>query len=369
MPRPRRPENRGLPARWQHHHGAYFYQVPPGLEHQWDGKRKFRLGATLPEAYKVWAERLGSLDKAHTIGQLLDRYALEVVPTKAPDTRRHHVLCIKRLRVQFNDWPLAALKPRHVYAYIDARTKNVRQPDGTVKKVKAPTAARREIEVLSHAFTKAVEWGYIDSHPFKGEVRVDNPPPRDRYVEDWELLECLKLESRRKKGSVRAAQAYLRIKLLTGMARGDLLRLQPGRDFKDDGIHIQRHKTAKSTGKRTIYAWNDDLRAAVADALAARPVDISPWLFCTLKGECYIDEETGRAGGWESLWRGFMDRVLAETKVTQRFHEHDIRAKTASDAEDLEHARALLSHANSNTTRRIYRRKAEVVKPLKVGSQ
>lgn len=67
------------------------------------------------------------------------------------------------------------------------------------------------------------------------------------------------------------------------MARGDLLRLRPAVDFKEDGIHVQQHKTAGRTGKRTSYTWNDDLRAAVAEALAARPVDISPWLFCTLK--------------------------------------------------------------------------------------
>jgi hypothetical protein len=47
MPRPRRPENRGLPSRWRFDHGAYYYQVPIGAEGAWDGKRTFRLGKTL----------------------------------------------------------------------------------------------------------------------------------------------------------------------------------------------------------------------------------------------------------------------------------------------------------------------------------
>jgi len=51
---------------------------------------------------------------------------------------------------------------------------------------------------------------------------------------------------------VLAIQAYMRLKLMTGMARGDLLRLQASH-IKDDGIHIQHHKTSGSTGKRTIY--------------------------------------------------------------------------------------------------------------------
>lgn len=353
MPRRRLKENDGLPKRWKLHHGAYYYLVPIGLESAWDGKKKFRLGATLPEAYAVWAERVGRLDKIRTVDQLLDQYAIEVIPTKAPSTRTQNLTALKPLRQNLGTAPLAKLKPPIIYGYVRHRGKE------------AKTGALREIEVLSHALTKAVEWGYIDAHPFAWQMRFESDSPRDRYVEDWEIEECLSIQARRKKGSVRAAQAYIRLKLLTGMARGDLLRLRPGVDFKEDGIHIQRHKTAKKTGKRTVYLWTDELRAVVAAAITARPVDISPWLFCTLKGECYINEETGRAGAWESLWANFMARVMKETKVTESFHEHDIRAKAASDAETLEHAQALLSHADPKTTKRIYRRKAERVKPLR----
>jgi integrase len=60
-----------------------------------------------------------------------------------------------------------------------------------------------------------------------------------------------------------------------------------------------------------------------------------------------------------------MDRVLDETKVKERFTEHDIRAKAASDAETLEHAQKLLAHADSKITDRVYRRKPEKVRPLR----
>jgi integrase len=351
MPPKRKPENRGLPVRWQFIHGAYYFRVPPGLESLWDGKQTFRLGKTLSDAYKVWADRLGAVERTNTIAQLLDRYLLEVVPTKAPKTQIDNVQQIKKLRAVFGKLRLVGLKPQMVYEYVSKRT--------------AKVAAHREIEVLSHAFTKAVEWGYLDRHPFKGEVRLKGESARDRYVEDWEIVECLALPSKRKKGSVQAIQASIRIKLLTGMARGDLLRLEPARHFKEDGIHIQRHKTASSSGKRTIYEWTTELRAAVDMALAARPVDIAPWLFCTRFGKCYINEEKGTAKGWDSMWQDFMARILKETKVTERFTEHDLRAKCASDAESLEHARALLSHADGRLTERIYRRKPERVKPLR----
>lgn len=350
MPRARNPENRGLPLRWKREHGAYYYQVPPGSESAWDDKKKFRLGASLPEAYKVWAERIGTIDGAKKIGELLDRYLLEVVPLKKPTTQNHNRVAIKPLRAVFERVGLNDLKPRHVYQYIDKR-------GGTI-------GARREIEVLSHAFTKAVEWGYIDRHPFIGQVRFSNEKPRTRYVEDWEIVECLALKPRRKSGSVLAAQAYIRITLLTGLRRGDLLRLTIS-DLREDGIHVTPGKTENTTGKRLIYGWSEQLREAIKMAKMVRPVPLSPFLFCNRYGECYFNEETGRAGGWESLWRNFSSRIMAETKVSESFTEHDLRAKCASDAASLEHARQLLAHADSKITERVYRRKPTLIEPLR----
>ncbi|MEH6434346.1 tyrosine-type recombinase/integrase [Massilia sp. DD77] len=352
MPRKRRKENVGLPARWVSEHGAYYYQVPRGLEDRWDGKRKFRLGASLPEAYSEWARRLEQVDGAKTIGALLDRYALEVIPTKSTRTQVENNRAVRSLKAVFGEAPLTWIRPQHVYQYADKRRA-------------APVAANRAIDVLSHAFTKAVEWGYIDRHPFKGEVRLAGEKPRDRYVEDWEIVECLSLDSKRTKGSVAMIQAYIRLKLLTGLRRGDALRLTCA-DLREDGIHVTPRKTEGSSGRRLIIEWTPELREAVATAKAIRPVDISPWLFCTRKGEGYFDEEKGTASGWDSMWQRFMARVLDETKVKERFTEHDLRAKCASDAETLEHARALLAHADSQITQRVYRRLPERVQPGKI---
>jgi integrase len=254
-------------------------------------------------------------------------------------------------------------KPQLIYKFVDARSKKKGDPkSGRVKG--GMSAAHREVELLSHAFTKAVEWGYVDRHPFKGEVRLKGEKPRTRYVEDWEIVEALRLVPHRKKGSVLMIQAYLRLKLLTGLTQGDLLRLQPDRDFKEDGIHNVRHKTALVNGKETIYQWTDQLREAVEMAYEARPKKDSKFLFCIKTGQGYINEELGRSSGWKSMWQRFMERVMNETKVTEWFTEHDLRAKVGSDADSIEHAQALLAHADSSTTKRIYRRKAELVMPL-----
>lgn len=219
-------------------------------------------------------------------------------------------------------------------------------------------AANREMQTLSHAFTKAVEWGYISRHPFKGQVVMGGEKPRTRYIEDAEIIEALSLEPKPNDG-VQAIQAYIRLKLLTGMRRGDLLRLRFDEHIRDDGIHV----TTNKTGKPIVYEWNDDLHAVIEMAKQCRPVDISPFLFCTKRGKGYLNEETGEAEGWSSMWHRFMRRVLDETQLKQRFTDHDIRAKVSSDAAELDHARALLAHADSRITQRVYRRKPERVKP------
>ena len=68
-------------------------------------------------------------------------------------------------------------------------------------------------------------------------------------------------------------------------------------------------------------------KALICSGLSSGAVDIGPWLFCNKFGKSYIDEETGEASGWDSIWGRFMDRLLAETKVKERFTEHDLRAK------------------------------------------
>ncbi len=361
MPKIRRSENKGLPERWRIKHGAYFYRVPPGLEKLWDNKKEFRLGSSLVEAYREWSRRLGETDRKETLSQLFDRYLLEVTPTKAAASQTQDALQAVALRKVFGSTRINDLTPQDVYRYVDQRSKKSVNENG--KTVGGPTVARQEKAFLSAACTKAVKWGYVENHPFKGEVVLEGETPRDRYVEDWEIVEFLSLGSRRKKGSVKVIHAYTKLKLLTGMAKSDLLRIEMGH-LKDDGIHNQRHKTKKSTGKRTIYEWTDALREAVDEAKASRPV-LSSFLFCTKRGRGYFDEKTGKASGWDSMWQRYMDRVLHETKVTERFTEHDLRAKCASDAKSAEHASKLLAHADIKTTNRIYRRKPERVQPLK----
>lgn len=342
-PKSRLSENKGLPARWRFKHGAYYYRPPAELAELWDGKKKYRLGKTLTEAYRTWAERLEVYADAKTMAELLDRYALEVIPLKAHKSQESNNISIRKLKPVFGHMPIEAVKPKHVYQYRDLRGKE------------GKTAANRDIEVLSHCFTKAIEWGLCEHHPIKGKVRKFSTPPHRRYVEDWEIQEALKVASP-------FIKAYVRLKLLTGLRRGDMLSIKVS-DLKEEGIHITPRKTAHSTGKKMIIEWTFELRDSVKEIMRLRKKIVSIWLFHTNRGQPYI-KENATADGFDSIWQRFMKKVLENTELKERFTEHDLRAKVASDIES-EHARQLLGHANTGITERVYRRKTEVIRPVK----
>lgn len=342
-PKPRNQENKKLPPRWRKKHGAYYYRVPPGLEHLWDGKKEYQLGKTQAEAYRNYSERVIEPTEAHTIAELLLRYSWEIVPHKAEKTKESNLHSIRMLTAVFGKMPIEALTPQDVYRYLDERGK------------KSKVGANHDFAVLSHAYTMAIKWGLCRFHPTKGIVQKHAIQPRNRYVEDWELEEVLKVASP-------FLAVYINLKLLTGQRKGDLLSIQLS-DLIDEGILIKPRKTASSTGKTIIIEWDNDLRDAIEDIKDLPSKVSSIWLFHTRKGQPYIKPD-GNTSGFDSIWQRFMHKALEETELKEKFREHDLRAKTASDIE-AEHARQLLGHSNMAMTQRVYRRKPERVKPAR----
>jgi integrase len=141
-----------------------------------------------------------------------------------------------------------------------------------------------------------------------------------------------------------------------------LIRLS---DLTETGIMVRPHKTINTKRTARIFEWTPALKLAVEQAKAARPIDISPWLFCTREGQGYFNEDSGQASGWDSMWQRFMTRLLKDTDVKERFTEHDLRAKVGSDLTSIERATDLLGHASKEITKRHYRRKPEVIKPVR----
>jgi len=354
-PRKRNKENKALPERWRFRRGTYFYRVPPGLESEWDNKKEFKLGRTLTEAYKVWAERIQpTADDIHTMTQVFDRYCLEVIPEKAYKTQESNLISVRKLRPVFGNVEPSKLLPKYAYKYYDIASKK-----------RGKTAAKHDIQVLRHTLTMCVKWGVIDINPLMGQIQLEGSTPRTRLVEDWEIYECLNLTPKIKSNAVVLAKLYIQLKLMTGFSRIDLLQLKLS-DLKEDGIHSQRQKTKNTTGKRLIVKWSDDLKELTDEILKLPPRRIGDtYLFVTRQGKPYFNPETMKCNAFDSLWQRFMERVMTLTKVTERFHEHDLRAKVASDSSTLEEASERLGHASTETTKRVYRRKPTEITPLK----
>lgn len=348
MPKKRSTKNKGLPPRWRMKGKCYYYRVPEGLEHLWGGKTEFKLGGSLPAAYKEWALRIEQVDNNGTVAHLLDRYLMEVVPTKAPKTQKGNIFIIKNLRQVFGHFPIVAVKPKHLYQYMDRR--------------KAGTQGKREIDILKHCYTKAVEWGYIDYNPMHGQVRIQAAKKAPmRYVEDWEIVEALSVVPSGAKGGVAMCQAFIQLQLITGLRKTDILLLREGDNITEDGICFSPSKTG---GRQAIFEWTDALAEAVNICRAARPQDIAPYLFCNRYGAPYVTDD-GDTSGFDSIWYRFMTRAVNETKLKKRFSAQSLRRKAGSDAESVERAMQVLRHRTTHTTKNFYRVKPEKVKPFK----
>lgn len=346
----RNKENRGLPARWRMKGSTYYYRVPPGAEAHWDGKVEYKLGNSLAEAHHVYAQKIAEYDNEpkKTINGLLDAYIVEKLPTLSKKAQTDQPYLIKPLRAVFGHMPLDELKPSHCYEYID--------------KSKSKSTAAHAVQVLSSSYSLAIQKGWMDRHPIRGQVRIEKQAKQKQAIEDWEIDIALSLRGHQKRGGLSAVQAYIKLKLLIGARRIDILRLTES-DLKDDGIHLTPSKTAASSGASIVIEWTDELREAIKEVKEARPVDISPFLFCNRSGESYIDEMDGDQG-WKSAWKRFNEK-LKEKGITRAWTEALLRSRCALDADSLDHAKSLLAHSDSRTTKRFYRQKAEIVSPVK----
>ncbi len=123
----------------------------------------------------------------------------------------------------------------------------------------------------------------------------------------------------------------------------------------------------KKQRKKTIIEWDEDgeMKDLINEILLIPPRRIGEvHLFTTRQGKPYYNPETMKCNAFDSSWQRFKDRIMKLTKVNENFHEHDLRAKVASDSGTLQEASDRLSHSSTEITKRVYRRKPTIVQPL-----
>lgn len=319
-----RKKDRNLPQRMYLRSGSYYFVDYTG---KW-----INLGRKYSTAMAKYVELVDTEGPCKTIEDLIVRYLSEVSPTKSEHTYRDHIKQSRYLKIALGHNRPSDLTTQMIYQYMDARGK------------KSQVQANRELSLLAQIYKKGIRWGIVDHNPCQGVERFKESP-RTRYIENEEYIAF-----REYAGPLIAG--YMDFKLLTGLRKGDILRLRLNQ-LKDDGIHVHISKTDKNV----VFEWTPALREAVANIRAiARPVT-SMYLFCTRKGAPYS------VSGFSSIWQRKIVAALEKGVIQSRFSDHDIRAKAASDA-DPKHAQELLAHLDSKTTERHYRRKEKMIKPL-----
>ncbi len=350
MPKRRNKEHKGLPRGWRYKHGAYSIRVPVGQEHLWDGKKEFRLGATLSEAHRVYANRIASADGAiTTIAQLIDRYLVEVTPTKARRTQKDEVKYLTNFRKLIGENDVASFKPHHAYAIRDHIKSGVTKGTGEKQ-------ANRHMSALKHVFTKSIEWGLRETHPMHNGVFKMFPEKKSkmRIPTEEEVREAIKIANP-------MLQAYCKLKLLTGLRLTDMLSLTVG-NITADGLVVTPRKTEDRTDVTISFVMTDELKAVLKEVRSVPPLN-SIYLFTNHRrnrgvGEALIKPD-GTTTGFDSQWQRWQQKLPKE----KRFAERSLRNLVGSE-DDLQTASERLGHASTATTKKFYRNKPTVVLPL-----
>ena len=355
--------------------GTYYtYRVPPHQRAEHGGKTENSQGSSLAGAYKRYAELHQRDECVTTLGNMLDRYLMEVVPEyKSENTRDSKMRSIARLRASIGD---------NLLTEVDADL--IKRYKKRIGDTRSKVQANRDLECLSHVFSTALEWGLLKHHPMLNkQVTKYKTRGRGRYVEDWELREWARVANP-------FLVVYVKLKGATGLRQQDLLMLQkkhitetelivkPLKTDRDDEdipkilrfplYDRQGHPTSVKLALDEVDAY---YREKALRKIQCRtpgrlpPVINARWVFTTRTGGSYYDIERRRAPGFKNIWQCSMKKALALTRLEEKFTEHDLRGKVGSDFDTDIEAQAQLGHSDAKTTRKHYRRKGSVVQAAK----
>ena len=326
-----------LPERVYFKHGAYYYVAPK--ERKW-----IKLGKTEEEMLAAYSRITNAVEVITTMNQLFDKYLVEVVPNKAPRSQADNRESLKWLRQVFGHMKPTEVKPRHVVQYLTER--------------KAKVRANREIALLSHVFTKALNWGIVEHHPC---LKIERNPefPRERYVADKELTLF-------KRYAPEWLRAYIDLKLMLGLRQADMLKLT-WESVTPEGLYVTISKSGRGAQrrgmKRKLYTYTDELYETLL-FIGLLPNQGSH-LFMTERRvfDCETGERRYKPHGARSLdaaWDRVWARIREAGERLEHFREHDLRAKFGTDVDDAgEDATELLDHEDRKTTK-IYLRSKKI---------
>ena len=196
------------------------------------------------------------------------------------------------------DMRLRKVSPKTQTAYVRVVANFTRFFGRSPDKAKAEDLRRYQLHLVEQGVSNITINATITGLKFFFEVTLDRAQAMKKMHHVYEprkLPEVLSLEVPKDKGTARSvnlAKLYVRFKLMTGLRRSDILRLRLP-ELRDDGIHVQPHKTKDSTGMRLIIEWDaaGELRDLIEEILRLPPRRVGDVaLFVTREGRPYIKD-------------------------------------------------------------------------------
>lgn len=313
MNRPRK-HDRHLPACVYFKHGRFWY-----VKH-----RKWHdLGTDQAAALTAYAQIIATPKGG--MAELIEKVYQHHAATVSENTRAQYRIAANSLKKVFAEFSPVQVKGKHIAAFKLAGGDS-------------PNMTNRKLSFLRTVFNYAVEWQLVDSNPCIGIKRHDEKK-RDRYLTDEEVAAI------RAKAAPRL-QVIIDLLYLTGQRIEDVLNIRRA-DLTEKGIVFQQQKT----DAKLCVAWNPDLEAVVARAKALNPKVAALTL---------LYSRTGAAPEYRTVLKQWHDARTAAGVADAT--PHDLRAKSATDADEAgENAQTLLGHASPTMTRRYIRRRKTAV--------
>jgi integrase len=268
---------------------------------------------------KAKGEYLGVHEvKKLTVADFLAEYLTWASVNKGANTYALNRFCADRLREAFTGY-LSGITAKQVEEYKVQR-----------RKVVSPATVNREIALLKHMCTKAMEWGYLRANPLKRVKFLKEPPGRLRYLTRDEM-----------EGLLAACPPHLRpivvVALHTGMRKSEILRLKwQDVDFARKTIIVRKTKN----NEPNVLPINQTLLGELQHV----PHHLhSAYVFCNTAGDPY--DEVKRSFNTACRKAGIKD-----------FRFHDLRHTFAShlimNGVDLKTVMRLLGHKDIRMTLR-----------------
>ena len=261
-----------------------------------------------------------------TFNELADRYVENFQTQKSFKDFKSHV--VRELREPFGTRRLSEI------AYLDLETyRNQRKAAPTkAGRTRADASVNRDMAILGHMLSKAVDWGLLETSPFgKGKkLLLKENNQRLRFLTEAEIEAMLKGCSPHLKPIVETA-------LLTGMRRGELLSLK-WEQIRNGFIYL----TETKSGKARQIPVNERLAEVFREVRQDNQLK-SPYVFCDSQGRRYLE-----------VTRSFASACRRAGIEDFRFHDlrHTFGSQLVMRGASLKAVQELLGHASLGMTMR-----------------